>query len=71
MSELRLLRLPDRTPVKLTIALLPEVNDRLVQYAYLYRESYGCAESVADLVPAMLSAFMDSDRAFARRKVGS
>lgn len=69
MSELKLARLPDRTTVKLTVSLLPDLHDRLTQYADMYRESYGRAETVADLVPAMLGAFMDSDRAFMRRKV--
>ena len=71
MPELKLARLPDRTPVKLTLSLMPELHDRLTRYADLYRQSYGCAESVADLVPAMLAAFMDGDRAFMRRKAGS
>jgi hypothetical protein len=71
MPDLKLARLPDRTPVKLTLALMPELHDRLTQYADMYREAYGRAESVADLVPAMLGAFMDGDRAFSRRKAES
>lgn len=36
------------------------------EYAAFYREQYGREESVADLIPAMLAAFLDNDRAFQR-----
>ena len=38
MPELRLRKLPDRTPVKVTISLSPELNQALLDYAALYRE---------------------------------
>ncbi|AUN32707.1 DUF2274 domain-containing protein [Niveispirillum cyanobacteriorum] len=63
---LKLPKLPDRTPVKLTVILNPELHQRLQSYAALYRETYGAAEPVADLIPYMLGAFLDSDRAYAR-----
>ena len=69
MPDLKLARLPDRTPIKLTVFVSPDLHHRLSAYAHVYREAYGREESVADLIPAMLTAFMDSDRAFARRKV--
>lgn len=68
MAALRLQRLPDRTPVKMTIALAPELNQALAQYAELYREVYGEAEPVQELIPAMLASFLDGDKAFARRR---
>ena len=73
MADLRLAKLPDRTPVELTIAVMPELHQRLVDYASLYATTYGAQESVADLVPAMLAAFLASDRAFSRaaRRSGS
>lgn len=70
MSELKLARLPERTPVKLTIMLAPELHAALGDYATFYAEFYGKEEPVAELVPAMLSAFLDSDRGFARRRKG-
>jgi hypothetical protein len=70
VAELRLPRLPDRTPVKLTISLSPELHQALLDYGAAYEQTYGKAEPVADLVPAMLAAFLDSDRAFARRRRG-
>ncbi|PXA86580.1 DUF2274 domain-containing protein [Nostoc sp. 3335mG] len=68
MATIRLAKLPDRTAIKLTISVLPELHQRLAEYADFYRQTYGSEEPVAELVPAMLSAFLDSDRAFCRAK---
>jgi hypothetical protein len=67
MAELKLSKLPDRIPVKVTLNVPPELHRKLGDYAELYRETYGEDEPVADLIPAMLSAFLESDRAFALR----
>lgn len=66
MPELKLARLPDRTPVKLAITVTPDLHQMLQQYATLYAEAYGREESVTELVPAMLAAFLESDRTFVR-----
>jgi hypothetical protein len=68
MAELKLRKMPDRTPVKLTIAVSPELNRALMDYARAYEEAYGEAEGVTELIPAMLQAFLSSDRTFARRR---
>ncbi|HEX8442784.1 MAG TPA: DUF2274 domain-containing protein [Allosphingosinicella sp.] len=68
MPELRLPKLPDRTPVKITISVSPDLNQALADYAALYQETYGQTEPVQDLIPAMLASFLDGDRAFARRR---
>ena len=68
MPELRLPKLPDRIPVKITISVSPDLNQALADYAALYQETYGQAEPVQDLIPAMLASFLDGDRAFARRR---
>lgn len=70
MAGLRLAKLPDRTPVKITIAVPPDLHQALVDYAELYRETYGQEESVQDLIPAMLASFLEGDKAFARRQRG-
>ncbi len=70
MAALRLGKLPDRTPVKVTISLPPELSEALTDYAALYREAYGEAEPVHELIPAMLARFLEGDRAFARRRRG-
>lgn len=64
MAELKLGRLPDRTPVKLAITITPDLQSSLQTYAAIYTETYGVEEPVADLIPAILMAFLESDRAF-------
>ena len=66
MAELRLARLPERAPVKLTISLAPELSQALADYSAAYAEAYGREEPLAELVPAMLAQFIESDRSFAR-----
>ena len=66
MPELKLARLPDRKPVKLTIMLQPETNTALQAYAAAYREAYGEDEEVAELVPYMIDSFLSADRGFAK-----
>lgn len=66
MPELKLAQLPDRTPVKLGISVMPDLHQALVAYAAPYAQAYGREEPVADLIPAMLAAFLESDRAFSK-----
>lgn len=68
---LKLARLPDRTPARITVTVSAELNQALHAYATLYRDSYGEAETVAELIPFMLRAFLDSDRAFAKTRKDS
>jgi hypothetical protein len=68
MADLKLGRLPDRTPVRLTIAISPDLHAALGDYAAAYEATYGARESVAELVPAMLAAFLDGDRNFQRSR---
>jgi len=72
MPELKLAKLPDRTPVKIAIQVLPDLNDDLIQYVELYRRAYGETVSISDLIPAMLASFLASDREFlkARKNAG-
>ena len=71
MPELKLPQLPDRTPVKVSISLMPDLHQALTEYAGLYAKTYGRDEPVADLIPAMLAAFIESDRTFSRSRAGS
>ena len=68
MAAIKLERLPDRTPVKIMILVPPELNRALGDYAAAYEAAYGQAESVTELIPAMLTAFLESDRGFARAR---
>ena len=71
MPDLKLARLRDRTPVRITFSVAPDLAADLAAYARLYRETYGQDEPLAELVPAMLAAFLESDRAFIKvRRTG-
>ncbi len=70
MPDLKLAKLPDRTPVKITFKAGAELNKSLEAYAAFYRDTYGQEEPIPELIPYMLEAFLKSDSAFnkARRE---
>jgi hypothetical protein len=70
MPDLKLPKLPDRTPVKIAITVSPEISAMLTEYAEFYAQTYGTQEPIAELCPFILQAFLESDRAFlkARRR---
>lgn len=68
MVDLKLPKLPDRAPVKMTISVLPDLKRALDDYAAAYEAVYGQAESVADLIPYMLQSFLAGDRGFAKAR---
>lgn len=68
MTELKLSKLPDRTPVKLAITITPDLQNALRDYAAIYAQTYGTEEPVVELIPAMLVAFLESDRNFVRAR---
>jgi hypothetical protein len=68
MPDIKLARLPERTPVKLSISISPDLNRALSDYAELYQETYGEAATPAELVPAMLETFLAGDKAFVRQR---
>ena len=71
MANLKLGKLPDRTPSKITVTVSADLNQALSDYAALYRQTYGESETVAELIPFMLAGFLEGDRAFAKaRKEG-
>ena len=63
---LKLAKLLDRSPVKMTIALNPSLHAKLQKYAELYRQTYGVAEPLAELIPYMLANFIEGDKGFTR-----
>lgn len=63
---MKLSKLPDRAPVKLSVTLTPSLDARLRNYAEFYTKTYGVREEVADLVPFILTAFLDGDADFRR-----
>lgn len=68
MADLKLPPLPDRTPVRIMISVPPELSRDLAAYARLYHEAYGREVPLAELIPAILAAFLESDRAFAKAR---
>ena len=64
MPELKLAKLPDRTPVKMSITISPDLNQKLDSYAKAYKAAYGDDEKVAELIPFMLDQFLATDRNF-------
>lgn len=67
---LRLAKLPNRVPVKITFSAPPDLEAALQRYAELYAETYGQVEPLPELIPAMLAAFLESDRTFAKSRTG-
>lgn len=65
---LKLGKLPDREAVKITFTVDAELKSALNDYVEIYRRTYGNKESVADLIPFMLDAFMNSDPGFKRAR---
>ncbi|BCH26749.1 DUF2274 domain-containing protein [Mesorhizobium sp. L-8-3] len=68
MADLKLGKLPDRTPSKMTITVSADLNQALKDYAALYRQTYGESETVPELIPFMLAGFLEGDRAFAKAR---
>lgn len=65
---LRLAKLPDRTPVKLTMTASPELHRMLQDYAAFYAKTYGTEETVSELCPFMLQAFIEADKGFQKAR---
>ncbi|RAZ92398.1 DUF2274 domain-containing protein [Mesorhizobium hawassense] len=68
MANLKLGKLPDRTPSKITITVSAGLSQVLQEYAALYRDTYGESETVAELIPFILAGFLEGDRAFAKAR---
>ena len=68
MPELKLGKLPDRKPVKITITVSAALDKKLHSYAEAYRAAYGEDEKVGALIPFMLEQFLDGDRGFAKAR---
>ena len=65
---LRLDRLPDRTPVRMSLSVDPELASALSDYAEIYRQTYGDEEKPEALIPAMIESFLASDAGFKRAR---
>ena len=68
---LKLAKLPDRTPIKIAVTVTPDLAASLADYVAVYNRVYGDKAELAELIPAMLDAFLNSDRAFAKARKDS
>lgn len=68
MAGIKLGKLPDRAPVKLTVMVSPDLHRALGDYAAVYNEIYEQNEPLAELVPHMLASFLAGDRGFAKAR---
>jgi len=66
--SLRLSKIPDRTPAKLTILLDSDILAALNDYAEIYEAAYGKREKIEQLAPEMIEIFLNSDGAFKRAR---
>lgn len=65
-DKLRLGPLPRTESVRLTVSLSAAVKIDLDRYAEIFSATHGEQVDIATLIPHMLAAFMDRDRAFRR-----
>lgn len=68
MTNLKLGKLPDRTPVKITIMLDPEVMTALQDYCEIYKQNFGEAVSPKEIIPYMIHQFMNDDGGFKKAR---
>jgi hypothetical protein len=64
MTKLRLGPLPKAQQVKMTITLSAELKETLDRYAEVHSASTGEKNDAARLIPFMLEAFIEGDKAF-------
>lgn len=65
---LKLQPLPDRETAKITFTADADLKAALNDYAEIYRKTYAKDESVAELIPFMLDAFINADAGFRRAR---
>lgn len=65
---LKIPKLADTKPTKMTLLLGPDLQSELEVYAKVYALSYGKQEKIEDLIPSMLEAFMAGDAGFKRER---
>jgi len=64
--SLKLGPIPDRSPIKLSLLLAPNVHAALNDYAAIHAREYGQEVPVTDLAALMIEKFLHSDAAFKR-----
>ena len=65
---LKIARLPDRKPVKITISIISDLYEQIQDYVRVYEAEYSETETAQNLMPAMLEAFIQSDYQFRKTR---
>ena len=65
---LKIARLKDMTPTKLSINVTPDLKTDLETYTRLYERAYGDKQDTTALIPLMLEAFLAADSGFKKAK---
>jgi hypothetical protein len=68
MAKLKLSRVPDDKPVRLTVKLPRAVHLDLIAYGELLGDGTGQVVEPRNLIPPMLARFMSTDRAFLKAR---
>jgi len=66
--NLKIAKLRDNTPTKMSINITPDLKSELDAYAAVYQKTYGDSQNVSSLIPLMLEGFLASDSAFKKAK---
>lgn len=66
--SLKIGALPDRTPVKVTASLPPDVHEALQDYVAIHAREFGQEASAGDLAALMIEHFLNADAAFKRAR---
>ena len=66
--NLKIAKLPDTRPAKLSISIPPSLMSDLELYTQLYEQTYGEKQPVSALIPSMLTGFLASDHGFKKAK---
>ena len=66
--NLKIAKLRDMTPTKMSINVTPDLKSDLDIYARLYERAYGDTQDVTNLIPLMLEGFLASDSGFKKAK---
>lgn len=66
--RLKIGAIPDRTPVKLSLSLSPDVHDALQDYASIHEKEFGQGAQAAELAALMIERFLASDTQFKRAR---
>ena len=66
--NLKLAKLTDTKPSKLSVSLPPDLLSDLEVYANIYEQTYGEKQPVNALIPSMLTGFLASDHGFKKAK---